>query len=123
MSAENGSATIPQDPAQVAEAPAGGKGKGKAAATEEPVDQSMEEDDDDSSDEDEGGDNEAAAEEDDDNMDEIDLNNIVEGGRRTRGKVINWAEAAKDIPAEDDEEDEDDDFEAGGDNDDKMDED
>jgi hypothetical protein len=64
----------------------------------------------------------AGEEEAEDNLDEIDLNNIVEGGRRTRGKVINWAEAAKNVPAEDDEED-DDDFEAGGDEDDKMDED
>jgi hypothetical protein len=28
-------------------------------------------------------------------MEEIDLNNIVDGGRRTRGKQINFAEAAK----------------------------
>lgn len=55
-------------------------------------------------------------------MDEIDLNNIVEGGRRTRGKVINWAEAAKNVPADEEEED-DEDFEAGGDEDEKMDED
>lgn len=65
----------------------------------------------------------AGEDEAEDNLDEIDLNNIVEGGRRTRGKVINWAEAAKNVPA-DEEEDDDDDFEAGGnDDDDKMDED
>ncbi|KAF2478890.1 hypothetical protein BDY17DRAFT_305997 [Neohortaea acidophila] len=50
---------------------------------------------------------------DEDNMDEIDLDNIV--GTRTRGKNIDYAQAAKDLEAEqaeDDEDDEeDDDFE------------
>jgi hypothetical protein len=52
-------------------------------------------------------------EDDDDNMEEIDLDNIVEGGRRTRGKHINFAEAAKkeNLPTEE-EDDEDDDYEA-----------
>jgi hypothetical protein len=66
----------------------------------------------------------ADAEEDDndeeDNLDEIDLNNIVEGGRRTRGKVIDFAKAAEkakqEAPAhaegDEDEDDEDDDYEA-----------
>ena len=54
-----------------------------------------------------------------DDMKEIDLDNVV--GRRTRGRVIDFAKAAEQLPAEDDEdEDEDDDFE---DPDDKMDED
>lgn len=53
-------------------------------------------------------------------MDEIDLNNIVDGGRRTRGKVINWAQAAKEIPGDDDDdEEEDDDFEAGAEDEDE----
>ena len=43
-------------------------------------------------------------------MEEIDLNNIVEGGRRTRGAVIDFAKAAEQNPADDDEDDEDDDF-------------
>lgn len=44
-------------------------------------------------------------------MEEIDLNNIVEGGRRTRGQVIDFAKAAEENPAADDEDDdEDDDF-------------
>lgn len=43
-------------------------------------------------------------------MEEIDLDNVI--GRRTRGKVIDFAKAAAENPAEDDEdEDEDDDFE------------
>jgi len=41
-------------------------------------------------------------------MEEIDLDNIVNS--RTRGKQIDYAQAAKDLPAdEEDEEDEDDD--------------
>ncbi|KAH8677421.1 histone chaperone domain CHZ-domain-containing protein [Xylariales sp. PMI_506] len=109
MSAANGSAH-PEDPTAVTET----KGKGKAAA--EPVDQSMEEDDESSEDEavdaDAGDDDDD--DEEDDNMDEIDLNNIVASGRRTRGKVINWAEAAKDLPPDEDEDDEDDEFHGEG---------
>jgi histone chaperone CHZ-like protein len=42
-------------------------------------------------------------------MEEIDMSNIV--GRRTRGRVIDFAKAAEENPAdEDDDEDEDDDF-------------
>ncbi|KAI1817580.1 histone chaperone domain CHZ-domain-containing protein [Poronia punctata] len=118
MASEN-SATLPRDPTQ------GGqevdvKGKGKAVAADEPVDQSMDEDDDDS------GDEEVAEEvEEEDNLEEIDLNNIVDGGRRTRGRVIDWAKAAQDVPAEDDDDDDDeDDFQPEGDaNADRMDED
>jgi len=54
-------------------------------------------------------------------MKEIDLDNVV--GRRTRGRIIDFAKAAEELPAEEDDEedeDEDDDFE---DPDDKMDED
>jgi hypothetical protein len=40
-------------------------------------------------------------------MDEIDLNNLV--NRRTRGRVIDFAKAAEENPADDDEDDEDDD--------------
>jgi len=55
-------------------------------------------------------------------MGEIDLDNVV--GRRTRGRVIDFAKAAEENPAaEDDEDDEDDDFEDPEGNDDKMDED
>jgi hypothetical protein len=46
-------------------------------------------------------------------MEEIDTDNIINGGRRTRGKVIDFAKAAqeaKDLD-DDDEDDEDDDFE------------
>lgn len=65
------------------------------------------------------------ADEDEDNMDEIDLNNIVDGGRRTRGRVIDWAKAAEENPADDEDEDDEDDFQPEGEaaDGDKMDED
>ncbi|KAI0479037.1 histone chaperone domain CHZ-domain-containing protein [Xylariaceae sp. FL0804] len=120
MSTENGT-TLPQDPA-AASAPVESKGKGKAVATEEPVDQSMDEDDDeddeDEEEEEEGGE---AAEEEDDGEDEIDPSNIIDSGRRTRGRVIDWAKAAEENPAADEDDDDEDDFEPG--NEDKMDED
>lgn len=53
-----------------------------------------------------------ADEPDDDNMEEIDLDNII--GRRTRGRNIDFAKAAEELPEEDEDEDEDDDFEAPG---------
>ena len=59
-----------------------------------------------------------AEEDDEDNMEEIDTSNIV--GSRTRGKNIDWKEAAEANKGEiDDEEedDEDDDFEGDGDDD------
>lgn len=52
-------------------------------------------------------------------MEEIDLDNIV--GSRTRGRKIDFAKAAEQLPEEDDDEDEDDDFEAPEDED-KMEE-
>lgn len=54
---------------------------------------------------------------DEDNMEEIDMDNIVDS--RTRGKNIDYAQAAKDLPEDDDDDEEDDDdFEE--DDDDKM---
>ena len=47
--------------------------------------------------------------EDDDNLDEIDLENIVEGGRRTRGRNIDFAKAAEESKELDDDEDSEDD--------------
>jgi len=96
------------------------KGKGKASATQNPAeDTSMAEDDDDDDDEEDPEEEPEAA--DDDNMEEIDLDNVI--GRRTRGKVIDFAKAAEENPAEDDEdEDDDEDFVEEDDNN-KMDED
>ncbi|KAH8160513.1 hypothetical protein CIB48_g7736 [Xylaria polymorpha] len=119
--ASSNNATLPQDPSKVGDEAVDVKGKGKAVATEEPVDQSMDEDDEEDSGDEEAGDDA----DDDDNMDEIDLNNIVDGGRRTRGRVIDWAKAAEENPADDDDDDDDeDDFRPEGEVDgDKMDED
>jgi hypothetical protein len=62
-----------------------------------------------------------ADEPDEDNMEEIDTNNIITDGRRTRGRQIDFAKAAEELPAEEDDEDDDDDFEAPADED-KMEE-
>lgn len=50
--------------------------------------------------------------EDEDDLQEIELDNIVAGGRRTRGKAIDFAKANAELNAEegDEDEDEDDDF-------------
>jgi len=113
MSAQNGTA------GNIAEPIAEGKGKGKAVLPTEDV--SMETGEDSSSEEEleEGAPVEDEA--DDDNMEEIDRANIIAGGRRTRGKNIDFAKAAQELPEEDEDEDEDDDFEAPEDDeDDKM---
>jgi hypothetical protein len=52
-------------------------------------------------------------------MEEIDTSNIISGGRRTRGRQIDFVKAAQELPEEDDDEDEDDDFEVPAE-DDKM---
>ncbi len=46
---------------------------------------------------------------DEDNMEEIDTDNIINDGRRTRGKTIDFAKAAEELPEVGDEDDEDDD--------------
>jgi len=54
-----------------------------------------------------------AAEDEDDGMEEIDTDNIISDGRRTRGKVVDFAKAAAETPEDEDEDEEDDeDFEA-----------
>ncbi|KAL3417653.1 histone chaperone domain chz [Phlyctema vagabunda] len=100
----NNAATMQQENA--AEAPVD-KGKGKAT---EAQDVSMDEAD--SSSDEEVNENEPVADEpDEDNMEEIDTDNIIQDGRRTRGRQIDFAKAAEELPEEDDEDD-DDDFEA-----------
>lgn len=54
-------------------------------------------------------------------MDEIDLDNVI--GRRTRGRVIDFAKAAQENPPDEDDEDEDDDDDFEAPDEDKMDED
>lgn len=44
-------------------------------------------------------------------MEEIDTSNIISGGRRTRGRQIDFAKAAEELPEEEEDEDDDDDFE------------
>ncbi|OCL13594.1 hypothetical protein AOQ84DRAFT_372038 [Glonium stellatum] len=79
------------------------KGKGKAA------DVSMEEDDD-SSEEESGAEDHGEVEADDeDSMEEINTDNIIQDGRRTRGKNIDFKKAAAELD-DDDEEDDDGDF-------------
>lgn len=79
------------------------KGKGKAA------DVAMEEDDD-SSEEESGVEDHGEVEvEDEDTMEEINTDNIIQDGRRTRGKNIDFQKAAQELE-DDDEEEEDDDF-------------
>lgn len=53
-----------------------------------------------------------AEEEDPDNMEAIDTNNIINSGRRTRGKNIDFAKAAAEAgDMDEDEDDDDEDFE------------
>lgn len=48
---------------------------------------------------------------DDDDMAEVDTDNIISDGRRTRGKDIDFAKAAEGLDDEDEDEEEDGDFE------------
>jgi len=102
----------------------GSKGKGKAVDPQgdtEMHDDAMDLDEDDEDDEDFDEDEDDAEQgadddEDEDDMAEIDLDNIVDTGRRTRGKVIDFAKAAAEtknepFPGADEDEDEDDDYE------------
>lgn len=52
-----------------------------------------------------------AEEVDEDNMEEIDPDNIIQDGRRTRGKTIDFTKANEDAGLEDYDEDDDEDFE------------
>ncbi|EER28848.1 Histone H2A.Z-specific chaperone [Coccidioides posadasii str. Silveira] len=96
--------------------PAADKGKGKAVGSEDiPMEQYS---GDSETDESDAADDETFPEDDieeedeagDDNLERISEENIIPGGRRTRGKVINFAEAAEKV-AEDDAMDDDDDEE------------
>ncbi|KAJ3483173.1 hypothetical protein NLG97_g7368 [Lecanicillium saksenae] len=103
--------TNPHDPATGF---AEDKGKGKAAERVHDDAQMEDDDEDDDEDEDEDDDDfegENEGEDIEDGADEVDLNNIVEGGRRTRGAKIDFAKAAAENPADDDDDEDDDDFE------------
>ncbi|KAM4060567.1 histone chaperone domain-containing protein [Hirsutella rhossiliensis] len=86
------------------------KGKGKAVEEEAPKSEPVVDDDDDDEDDEEDA-NEGDEDAEEDGMEEIDLNNILEGGRRTRGTKIDFAKAAEQHPAEDEDEEDDEDFE------------
>ncbi|KAH0614571.1 uncharacterized protein H6S33_000207 [Morchella sextelata] len=51
-------------------------------------------------------------EDDDDDLAEIDSSNIIQGGRRTRGKQIDFVAAAKAQPVADEDDEDDEDFAA-----------
>ncbi|OCK78109.1 hypothetical protein K432DRAFT_384121 [Lepidopterella palustris CBS 459.81] len=84
------------------------KGKGKAPAANFP--DAMEEDDDSSEEEESGAEDQAheAEPEDEDTMEEINTDNIITDGRRTRGKNIDFKKAAQELDGDDDDEEEDD---------------
>ncbi|KAL4912459.1 hypothetical protein BDW62DRAFT_214999 [Aspergillus aurantiobrunneus] len=105
---DNNQANFPgNDPATHApDAAAYDKGKGKAV--EDPMDVSMDEDEESEESEAE----EPVYDDDDDednNLEPVSADNIIAGGRRTRGKNIDYQEAAERINEEDMDEEEDDD--------------
>ncbi|KAJ5156489.1 hypothetical protein N7492_009292 [Penicillium capsulatum] len=109
-------ATFNDPAANAPDAAAYDKGKGKADPAQEV---SMDEDESESEDELE------VAENDDDgdegNLEPIDQSNIIQGGRRTRGKVIDYSEAAeksKNAGDEMEDSDDDEDYQGADDNDD-----
>ncbi|KLJ09682.1 hypothetical protein EMPG_14895 [Blastomyces silverae] len=99
------------------------KGKGKAVDNHPAGDVSMGEDEDSYSEESTAEDLPGQEDEDEDledtaqdNLEPISAENIISGGRRTRGKQIDFAEAAKKAqeagdPIDEEEDDEDEDFE------------
>ncbi|EEH43296.2 uncharacterized protein PADG_08116 [Paracoccidioides brasiliensis Pb18] len=96
-----------------------GKGKDKAVADKPADDLSMGEEEESSSDESVAEDVTADEEEDDvqNDLEPISTSNIISGGRRTRGKTIDFAEAARKaheagVQIDEDDDDDDDDFEA-----------
>ncbi|TWU74146.1 hypothetical protein ED733_005667 [Metarhizium rileyi] len=112
--AENGT-TLPTNPSTEEAGFAESKGKGKAAAENAPRTEDAaanEEDDEDEDDDEDDDDEEENAEggDEEDGMEEINLDNIVDGGRRTRGTVIDFAKAAEENPVDEDEDEDDDDF-------------
>ncbi|EAU29626.1 predicted protein [Aspergillus terreus NIH2624] len=105
---DNNRATLGSDAAANApDAAAFDKGKGKA--TEDPsLEMSMDEDEESEENDDEDG---------GDNLEPISADNIISGGRRTRGKTIDFQEAAEKIQGDDDDEDDDEEFQPNDDDD------
>ncbi|PLB39195.1 histone H2A.Z-specific chaperone CHZ1 [Aspergillus candidus] len=95
--------------------------KGKGKSVEDPTSHEMSVDEDDSESEPEA--EEIVEDEDEDdggNLEPISSENIISGGRRTRGKTIDFQEAAEKLKADEmsDDDDDDEDFVANDDNDD-----
>ncbi|OJJ56327.1 hypothetical protein ASPSYDRAFT_33432 [Aspergillus sydowii CBS 593.65] len=108
---DNNQATFQgNDPASNApDAAAYDKGKGKAV--EDPMDVSMDEEDESEESEAEEPMAEDDDDDDNDNLEPVSADNIISGGRRTRGKTIDYQEAAGKINQDEMDEDEDDDEE------------
>ncbi|KAJ5476983.1 Histone H2A.Z-specific chaperone chz1 [Penicillium diatomitis] len=100
-------ATTNNPSSSTTEAALADKGKGKA----QDPDMSMEDDSDSESD------NGEEMEEANDDLEPISETNIINGGRRTRGKKIDWEEVRKTSDDMDDEEDDDEDYQGGADED------
>ncbi|KAF7595154.1 Histone H2A.Z-specific chaperone [Aspergillus hancockii] len=117
MGDNNQATTFSNDPAANApDAAALDKGKGKATQDPTAMDVSMDEEE---SDESENEDMEDDDEDDGDNLEPISADNIISGGRRTRGKTIDFQEAAEKLKDEGDDDEDDEDFAPEG-NDDNM---
>ncbi|ELR01680.1 hypothetical protein VC83_00907 [Pseudogymnoascus destructans] len=97
------------------------KGKGKAADPTQDVSMGEDDDEEDTSDDEVDEAAPVVDEADEDNMEEIDTSNIISGGRRTRGRQIDFVKAAQELPEDEEDEEDDGDFEAPADED-KMDE-
>ncbi|KZF20620.1 hypothetical protein L228DRAFT_249395 [Xylona heveae TC161] len=113
MSDTNGTTTFkPEAQENASEAPGVNKGKGKAVdRTPQGLSEEEESSEEESGPEENGGEGAGEEEEDDDDMKEIDMDNIIEGGRRTRGKNIDFAKAAQAAgPELEEDEDDDEDF-------------
>ncbi|KAL2845464.1 histone chaperone domain CHZ-domain-containing protein [Aspergillus pseudoustus] len=105
---DNNQATFPGNDAAAYPPDAAALDKGKGKVVEDPMDVSMDEDEDDSESEAE----EQMADDDDDEgdtLEPISTDNIIDGGRRTRGKNIDFQEAAERIREDEMDEDDDDD--------------
>jgi hypothetical protein len=59
-------------------------------------------------------------EDEDNNLEPVSQQNIIQGGRRTRGKIINYADVAEQNKDEMEDSDEDDDYQGANDNDDDQ---
>ncbi|KAA8647504.1 hypothetical protein EYZ11_012434 [Aspergillus tanneri] len=103
--------TMSDDPAANApDAATFGKGKGKATEDPTAMDVSMDEEEESDGSESEEMVNEDDDDDDQDNLEPISSDNIIPTGRRTRGKTIDFQEAAEKLGADEmDDEDEDDD--------------